>query len=123
MLCRVRSRIATQPQVPIHVHPFEVHRIDRVFLALKPVTWNFGKDNLAETILPSERLPIWNERGRRGTKVSPNQSSSLGDRIGLDSDFVFEVCVARCDIVVWLLEAPARFIEHPSVIIATQSAC
>ena len=43
---RVRPRLVVQPDAPIHVHPLEVQRIDRILLALKPVAGNVREDDL-----------------------------------------------------------------------------
>jgi hypothetical protein len=95
-----------------------VDRVNRVFLALKPIAWDFRKYNLTETILPCERFPIGNEWSRLRSQVSPDQSRPHTERIGLDPYFVFEARFRRSDIVERLFEATAVFVEEPPMVVA-----
>jgi hypothetical protein len=98
-----------------------MHGIDGVFLALKPVAWDFRKNDLAETVLPGERFPIRDERSRIRAQISPDQAGPHSDRIRLDTHFIFEARFGSGDIVIGLLDAAPGFIESPTVIVAAQA--
>src|SRR5207344_2690478 len=61
---RLQPLVTLQDTCPVAVQPLEVHRVDRVLLALKPVTGDFREDDLHETVSPRERLPSGHERRR-----------------------------------------------------------
>src|SRR2546423_15246773 len=105
------------------MHPFEVNRVDRIFLTLKPIAWNFGEDNLAKAVLPRERLPIRNKRRGLRPKICPYQSGQRFHGIRLDANLVFESCLGCGDVIEWLLDAAASLIEPPAVLIAAKAAC
>src|SRR5260370_4235408 len=71
VLRRVGARDAAEPDAPVRVGPFEMHRVNRVFLALEPIAWNLGLDDLAEAVLPREEFPVRHERPRLGTEIGP----------------------------------------------------
>src|SRR5712671_2459159 len=71
VLRRVGARGAAEADAPVRVGPFEMHRVDRVFLALEPIAWNLGLDDLAEAVLPREEFPVRHERPRFGTEIGP----------------------------------------------------
>src|SRR5262245_29482148 len=104
------------------MHPFEMNRVDGIFLALKPVARNFSKHDLAKTVLPCKRFPVRNEWRRIRSQVRPNQTGSRGNRVRLDAHLVFESRLRRGDIVVWLLHTLPGLIEAPAVVIASQPA-
>jgi hypothetical protein len=54
VLRRVGARGAVEADAPVRVGPFEMHRVNRVFLTLEPIAWNLGLDDLAEAVLPRE---------------------------------------------------------------------
>src|SRR5690242_14772166 len=41
MFGRIGTEVSAKTDIPVHVHPFEVNRIDRVFLALEPIARDF----------------------------------------------------------------------------------
>src|SRR5690349_6353110 len=99
-----------------------MHGIDRVCLSLKPVAGDFRKEDLGESVLPSKRLPVWNEGSRFGPEVGPDQAGMRLDRIGLDANLIFEAYVLRADIIVRVLDTSIHFLEQPAVIITSQTA-
>src|SRR5215468_1739519 len=99
-----------------------MHRIDGILLGLKPIAWNFRKDDLTESVFPSKRLPVWNERSRLGSEIGPDQTGVGFHWIGFDVNLIFKMRFPGTDIVIGLLDTPARFIEQPAVIIASQPA-
>ena len=74
---------AAQPRAPIVVHPFEVHRIDGVLLALKPVARHVGEHDLAKAVSPGERFPDRQFRRRQRAQIGKQQPGAFLDRIGL----------------------------------------
>src|SRR5579883_2122027 len=122
MLWRIRAKFALQAYIPVHVHPFEMHRIDRILLCLKPVAWNFREDNLPESVLPGEGLPIRHERSRSRAKICPDQAGSSFDGIRLDMELIFEARRGGSSVVEGLFDTPSGFVEKPAVIIAPQTA-
>src|SRR5271170_4875562 len=81
---RIGAGPALQPQAPVRMGPFEMHRIDRVFLALEPVARDLGLDDLAETVGPREEFPIRHQRPRLRPQMSPYEAAQFGDRVGLN---------------------------------------
>src|SRR5215510_16130793 len=75
---------------PVAVQPLEVHRVDRVLLALEPVTGNFREDDLYEAVSPGERLPGGHERHRRRPQVGPQQAGLGLYGIRLDTHTVLK---------------------------------
>src|SRR5262245_41813865 len=99
-----------------------MQRVDGVFLALKPIARNVGKNDLHESVFPGERLPIRNQgRGLRA-EIGPNQSSMRLDRISRDLHFVLEAGLRVGDVFVGLLGAGSMLVEEPAVIVAAQTA-
>ena len=119
---RVRPQPIVQPDAPIHVHPLEVQRIDRILLALKPVAGNVREDDLHEAVLPREGLPVGDQRSRLGSQVGPNQAGPGLNRIGLDPDLVLEASLGRGNVLVRLLDAAAVLVEQPAMVVAAQPA-
>src|SRR5439155_8845160 len=101
---RIRAGCLPKPYVPVHVHPFEMDRVDGVLLTLKPIAGDFGKDDLTKSILPSEGFPIRNHRRRLRPEVCPNQSSTRLDGIGGDANLVLEPGFLYRDVVIGLLD-------------------
>src|SRR5579885_594514 len=118
---RIGAEFTLQTHIPIHVHPFEMYRIDRILLRLIPVARNFRENNLPESVLPCKWFPIWHERGRGRPQISPDQTRLDFDRIRLNVNFILEACCRRGGVVVRLLKALSAFIEQPAVIIAPQT--
>src|SRR5262249_18150939 len=106
---------------PVPVQPLEVHRIDRVLLGLKPVTRDFGEDDLDEAVGPGERLPGGHERRRRRPQVGPQESGLGLDRIGFDRDAVLEARLGVRDLFERLGEAVPRLAVQPAVVVAPQA--
>ena len=76
--------VAAHAVRPVVVHPFEVHGIDGVLLGLEPVARHVGQHDLAEAVLPVERLPHRQFGRRQRPHVGPQQAGALAHRIGLD---------------------------------------
>src|SRR5882724_10615543 len=102
--------------------PFEMDRVNRVFLALEPVARDLGLDDLAETVLPREEFPVRHERPRLGTEISPYEPAQFLDRIGLDADLVAQPRLRMRHVLIGLRQAAAVRVVEPAVIIAAQPA-
>src|ERR1700738_5492970 len=74
---RVRTGPALQTQTPVRMGPFEMHRVDRVLLALEPVARDLGLDDLAETVRPREEFPIRHQRPWLGCQKGPYSAGQL----------------------------------------------
>src|ERR1043166_1463915 len=119
---RLRPLVTLQHARPVAVQPLEVHGVDRVLLALEPVTGDFREDDLHEAISPSERLPGGHERHRRRPQVSPQQAGLGLHGIRLDTHAVLETSLGIRDLLEGLLQALAGVIPHPAVVVAAQPA-
>src|SRR6267154_2174590 len=104
------------------MRPFEMHRVDRVLLALEPVARDLRLDDLAEAVLPREEFPIRHQGPRLGTEISPEKATQFFDRIGLDADLVAEARFRMRHVFVGLCQAPPVRIVQPAVIVAAQPA-
>jgi hypothetical protein len=122
VLRRVGPGRAAQAHAPIRMGPLEMHRVDRVLLALEPVARNFGLDDLAEAVLPREEFPIRHQGSRRRPEIGPDEATQFGDRISLDPDLVPKPGLGMGQILVRLREADSRVVVEPAVIIAAQTA-
>src|SRR4029077_7450735 len=119
---RIGSPAAGLSDAPVHVHPLKVHRIDGVLLTLKPVARQFRKEDLHESVLPAEWLPIRKLRRGRRAEVCPQEPGMRAARIG-PCDRPAAAARARIDdILERLLEAPAIGVEPPAMVIAPQPA-
>ncbi|MNS71300.1 hypothetical protein D3C72_1046650 [compost metagenome] len=118
----VRPGLIAQTHAPVGVHPFEVDRIDRVFLALEPVAGNIGEDDLLEAVGPAERFVVRQKRRWQRPHIGPQQPALLLHRIGLDLDLFLQFQVRRRHIVIGLFDALPRLVEQPAVIVAAQAA-
>ena len=119
---RIGAGLALQPHAPVRMRPFEMHRVDRVLLALEPVARDLGDDDLAEAVLPGEELPIRHQRRRLRPEIGPEQPAPFRDRIGLDADLVLEPRLGMRHVLVGLREAASRLVIEPAVIVAAQPA-
>ncbi len=119
---RLRPVVAPQGPRPVAVQPLEVHRVDRVLLALEPVAGNFREDDLDEAVPPGERLPGGHERRRLRPQVGPEQAGLGLDGICLDPDPVFEARFGVGDLLERLVDAGAGLVEQPAVVVAAQAA-
>src|ERR1700738_4398507 len=117
---RVRTGPPLQPQAPVRMGPFEMHRVDRVLLALEPVARDLGLDDLAETVRPREEFPIRHQRPRLRPEIRPYEAAQFGDRVGLDVDSIPEPSLGIRDILIGLREAASRLVIEPAVIVAAQ---
>ena len=99
-----------------------MHRVNRVFLALEPIAWNLGLDDLAEAVLPREEFPVRHERPRLGTEIGPYEPAQFLDRIGLDADLVAQPRLRVRHVLIGLRQAAAVRVVEPAVIIAAQPA-
>src|SRR5262249_31788165 len=113
---------AGEPQAPVVVHPFEMHRIDRVLLALEKVAGYVGEHDLAEPILPGERLP-YGELGRRlRPHVDPEQAGELAHRIGFRGAALLRPLARTGRVFVRLLDALTGFVHQPAMVAAADAA-
>src|SRR6202049_2387698 len=119
---RIRAGHTLQPQAPVRMGPFEMHRVDRVLLALEPVARDLGLDDLAETVRAREEFPIRHQRPRLRPEIRPDEAAQFGDRVGLDVDSIPEPPLGIRDILIGLREAASRLVIEPAVIIAAQPA-
>ena len=110
-----------QTVAPVFVHPFEVHGVDGVFLALKPVAGHFRDDHLAKAIGPRKGLPVGQQRHRLRPHIRP-QNAALGlHRVGLDADAIFGLALGINRVFIGLRNAAPCFIKVPPVVIAAQA--
>src|SRR5262245_34709694 len=119
---RLRPPVTLQNTCPVAVKPLEVHRVDRVFLALEPVTGDFREDDLHEAVAPGERLPGGHERHRWRSQVGPQQAGLGLYGIRLDTHTVLKASLGICNLLEGLLQALAGVIPHPTVVVAAQPA-
>ena len=122
VLRRVGAGVAGEAHAPVRMRPFEMHGIDRVLLALKPVARDLGEHDLAKAILPGKEFPIRYERARFGAEICPKEPAAFLDRIGLETDLVFEPRLGVRHVLIGLREAAPIGIVEPSVVIAAQPA-
>ena len=78
---RVAALLALEANFPIRMHPFEMHGIDRVFLALQPIARDLREHDLGETVGPAEWLPFREQRRRQRPQVGPQHP-----RLGLERE-------------------------------------
>src|SRR5215470_3089874 len=107
---------------PVRVQPLEVHRIDRVLLALEPVAGDLGEHDLHEAVRPGEGLPGRHQRRRRRPEIRPEQSGLHLDRISLDAHAILELRLWVRGLLERLLKAAARVVPEPAVVVAAQAA-
>ena len=83
----VAGRVRPVPALPadgrVRMRPLEMHRIDRVLLALEPVAGDVGEHHLHEAVAPAEGLPV-GQQGLlvRRPEVGPDHPALGLDRIG-----------------------------------------
>src|SRR3984893_18262403 len=111
---RIRAGRTLQTQAPLRMGPFEMHRVDRVLLALEPVARDLGLDDLAEAVRPREEFPIRHQRPRLRPKIRPYEAAQFGDRIGLDMDLILEPRVRMRHVLIGLREAASRLVIEPA---------
>src|SRR6185312_2570280 len=114
--------LAFEPHAPIRVHPLEMHRVDRVLLALHPVARDFRNHDLGKAVLPGERLPVRHQRRGKRAEIGPDQPGMLAHRIRFDPDARFHVGVGMGHVLVRLGDARAFLVIKPAVIVAAQAA-
>ena len=107
---------------PVRVQPLEVHRVDRVFVALEPVAGDLREHDLHEAVRPGEGLPGWHQRRRRRPEIRPEETGLRLDRVGLDVHPVLELRLRVGGFLERLLQAPARVVPQPAVVVAAQAA-
>ena len=115
---RIGLGVTGFPGGPIGVHPFEMHWVDGIFLALKPVAGNFRETDLYEAIAPLKRFIIGHKRCGIRSEIRPNQSAFDLYRIRLDPDFVLEATFDVVGFFEWLRHARAGMVEQPALIAA-----
>ena len=118
----VGAGVAGEADRPVRMRPFEMHRVDRIFLALEPVARDLGEHDLAEAVRPGEELPIRHQRTRLRAEIGPEQPAPLLDRVGFDADFVAQPPLRVRHVLVGLRQAGAVGIVEPAVIVAAQPA-
>src|SRR5579883_176876 len=106
---------------PIVVHPFEMYRIDGVFLALKPVARHVGEHDLAKAVGPGQRLPHRQFRRRQRAEIGKNEAGTFFDRIRLDIA-AGPRGPGTGGIFIRLLEAAAGRVHQPAVIRAANTS-
>src|SRR5689334_18504378 len=119
---RFSVRLSAQALAPVVVEPFEVDRVDGVFLALEPVARNFAEDDLDKSVTPGEWFPHRNFGRRAWAHICPQEPSLLFNGVRLDSDALFEVRVRMRNFLEWLMDARAGLVELPTVVIAANAA-
>ena len=120
MLRRAVGVAAAQAAAPIVVHPFEVHRVDRIFLALEPIAGNVREYDFAKAVAPGKRLPDRQFRRRQRTQVGEQQSRTFLDRIGLGLAAGLRWFWIG-GVFIGLLEAAAGLVHQPAVIAAANA--
>ena len=121
MTRRVGPGLPALPQAPVVVHPFEVHRIDRVLLALEPVARHLAGDDLLEAIAPGERLPDRQFRHRVRSHIGPQQSRHLAHRIGRARAFLPQRRGGIERVLERLLDAASVLVHQPAMIVAANA--
>src|SRR5262249_35558759 len=119
VLGRIGRSLPVEPRVPVLVHPLEVHRIAGVLLALEPVARDFRDHDLAEAVLPGERLPDRQLGRRQRAHIGEQEPGAFLHRIGLGRATPRAVRID--DIVIGLLDDAAGLVHQPAVIIAADA--
>src|SRR3979411_3324801 len=104
------------------MRPFEMHRVDRVLLALEPVARDLRLDYPAEAVLPREEFPIRHQGPRLWAEIGPQKPAQFFDRIGLDADLVFQAGLGMRQILVGLRQAASVRVEEPPMVVAARPA-
>ncbi len=97
-----------------------MHGVDRILLTLQPVARHLRKEDLDETVLPAEGLPIGNQRRGVRAQVGPQKSGVSAYGIRSDDPLLAVARTASEAILEGLLEAPPLCVESPAVIVAPQ---
>src|SRR5579863_7494534 len=111
-----------QSAAPVGMHPFEVDRIDRIFLALKPVARDLRHDDLTKAILEIEQFPIRQLRRWKRPEIGPDQAGVHLHRVGSNADLVLVFGLRNNRILEWHLDALAGLVIGPAVIVAANAA-
>src|SRR5262249_30871333 len=111
--------LAVEARVPVLMHPFEMHRITRVLLALEPVAGNVGDHDLAEAVLPGERLPDRQLGRRLRPHIGEQEPGAFLHRIGLGGAALAAAGID--DVIIGLLDDAAGLVHQPAVIIAADA--
>src|SRR5262249_28288629 len=118
---RVGAGRALHPEAPVVVHPFEVHGIAGVLLALKPIARHVRERDFAIAVFPGEGLQYRTLGGRGRAQIGPQQAAEFSDRVCLDGALLLSGGARMSMIVIRLFDAAPGFIEAPAVIVATQA--
>src|SRR6516164_565185 len=113
--------MAAKPCVPIVVHPLEMYRVDRVLLALEPITRHVRDHDLAEAVCEGERLPYWQFGRRLRPHIGPQQAGQFAHRIRNRSTAVAALRAGIGNVFVGLLDALSALVEFPAVIEAADT--
>ena len=120
MLRRRIGIAAAQSAAPIVVHPLEMHGIDGVLLALKPIARNVREHDFAKAVGPGERFPYRQFRRGLRPEISEQQSGAFLHRIGLGVTAGLRRFRIG-GILVRLFEAAAGLVDEPAVIAAADA--
>ena len=121
MLARIGAGLAGEPQAPVVVHPFEMHGVTGILLALKPVAGDIGKNDLAKAVLPGERLPDRQLGDRLRSHIGPKEPGAFLHRIGFGRAALLGPRARVDGVVIGLLDATAGLVHQPAVIVAADS--
>ena len=117
----MRAGRALEAGVPVLVHPFEMHRIAGVLLALKPVAGDLRDHDLGKAVAPGQRLPHRQFGGRLRPQIGPQQAAGLLDRIGAGAAALAAAPRRVGDVVIGLLDAAPVRVHQPAVIVAADA--
>ena len=106
---------------PVAVQPLQVHRVQRVLLALQPVARQYGQTDVPDDVADREHVPVRHQRRGRGAHVGEQQPGLLLHRVRLHLDLVLEPRLRVLRLLVRLLRALARLVVQPAVVRAAQA--
>ena len=109
------------PHAPVAVQPLQVHRVQRVLLALQPVAGQRRERDLAPDVVPRERLPHREERCGLRAHVREHHAPEHLDRVGRDLHLLLEAPVRVDGLLERLLDALAGLVHHPAVVHAAEA--
>ena len=98
-----------------------MHRVAGVLLALEPVAGNVGEHDLAEAILPGERLPDRQLRHRLRAHIGEQQPGAFLHRIGLGGAALLGARARIDGVVIGLLDERPALVHQPAVIVAADA--
>src|SRR5438477_7925370 len=102
------------------MEPLDVDRIEAVLHDLQAVARDHTPADVIVDIVEHEDVPVREQRGGLGAKVSEDHALSFLDRVTLDLHFRFEAI--SLGLVVGLLDALAGAVVHPAVVRTPKAA-